>query len=344
MLECNAHSLKNKLLEWKTYIYSIKLQVFCVQEMWANEGFLLKCVNYWGHFKNRNGREGGGICIFIRNDVVGDVLPLADYANGKLEIQGVRIHGNNREYIDVVNVYNSGQIRAVTWVELDHYFKQLVNKSIVVGDFNARHQNWNTRHNRYCSTGHNLVKSTGDNSLMQLTYVNMPTYISNTYGTISTLDLCFLSATLFAKGQISLGEDCGSDHCPIRVRIHISVLRTLYKTRQKWKFTKGKWGEFAGKLGEVTKVPGDENFIDEAYDEIVGNIIRAGEEVFGRAKGEINLKYNNNWWTPECEIAVQARRRAKLRLKKYPTIENAVRDREAQNKAKEVIKKTKEEK
>ena len=57
--------------------------------------------------------------------------------------------------------------------------------------------------------------------------------VPNTNGTISTPDLCFLSATLFVKGQISLGEDCRSDHCPTRVRVHISVPRTQYKTRQK---------------------------------------------------------------------------------------------------------------
>ena len=67
----------------------------------------------------------------------------------------------------------------------------------------------------------------------------------------------------------------------------------------------------------------------------MGNIINAGEEVFGRTKGEIKLKYNNNWWTQECEIAVQARR-AKLMLKNYPTIENAARAREAENKAKKL--------
>ena len=68
---------------------------------------------------------------------------------------------------------------------------------------------------------------------MQLMYVNMPTYIINTNRVISTLDLCFLLATLFAKGQFSLVEECESDHCTIRVRIHISVFRTQYKTRQK---------------------------------------------------------------------------------------------------------------
>ena len=35
----------------------------------------------------------GGICTFIRNDVVGDMLPLTEYANGKLKIQGIRLHG-----------------------------------------------------------------------------------------------------------------------------------------------------------------------------------------------------------------------------------------------------------
>ena len=119
---------------------------------------------------------------------------------------------------------------SISMHEFDHCFKQLGNKFIVVGDFNTHHQNWSTRHNRYCNTVYNLVRATEDNSLMQLTYVNMLTYISNTNGTISTLDLCFILAKLFAKGQITRGEDCGSDRCSIRGRINISIQESSIST------------------------------------------------------------------------------------------------------------------
>ena len=185
-------------------------------------------VNYKGHFTNRVGREGEGICMLVRNDVPHDVLALTPYGNGKLDIQAVKIYKNNMEIMVVASIYNAGG--TVTLHEFNFYFSQLGNKGVIVGDFNAHHRNWNTRHNRYCSTGQNLARAIAENHFSQLTYVNMPTFISSTNGTISTLDLCFLSAQLFDRGQIELGEDCRSDHCPIKVKISISESSATFRS------------------------------------------------------------------------------------------------------------------
>ena len=123
--------------------------------------------------------------MLVRNDVSNDIHQLTGYGNGRLDIQALKIYWNIGDDIVVVNVYNSGG--TITLHEFNHYFSQCENNCIVVGNFNVHHRNWNTRHNRYCSTGQNLVSATAQNHLNQLTYANMPTYISNTNGTIFTL-------------------------------------------------------------------------------------------------------------------------------------------------------------
>ena len=337
----NSHSLNCKLFEFKKYVYLQKPHIVCIQETWIKEEYQPSLINYRGYFQNREHMGGGGICTFIRNDVMGQTIELTPYNNGRLEIQCMKIMVEQNQYISIMNVYNANQQNQVVYQpEFNHYFNQLEENSILLGDFNAHHHTWNTRHNRPCNTGVNLLNATMQHNLNLLTYQNMPTYISNTNGTVSTIDLCFVSGTIFHKANIALGEDLGSDHAAIHVSIDIKFVETKFKMRGKWKFNRDKWGEFKGKLPEID-VAGME--VQEMHNTIVQNIVRTGEEVFGRTAQDVDLKFNKVWWTQECERAVRERKRLKNIFRRSPTIANGDRMREAANRAKQVMRCAKEE-
>ena len=74
-------------------------------------------------------------------------------------MQAVTIYSKNN-IIDVLNLYNPSQ--NISADEFNHYFKQLNNSKVIVGDFNAHHQMWDTKSPNN-STGSNLISSLIDN-------------------------------------------------------------------------------------------------------------------------------------------------------------------------------------
>jgi hypothetical protein len=112
------------------------------------------------------------------------------------------------------------------------------------------------------------------------------------------------------------------------------------KTRPKWKLANPNWQAFSGALPQITFE--ENSSIEETNSLLVSNIHQAALEVFGKTKGEINLRYNNPYWTAACEQATQARKRAKYKLSKHPTLANAAAMREAEAEARQTLLEAKE--
>ena len=92
---------------------------------------------------------------------------------------------------------------------------------IIIGDFNAHHSNWDTRHPNNV-TGNNLVSSLFLHpSLSLLTPVSLPTYCNAATGYFSTLDLCFVSSHFLSLASVHMERDMGSDHDPLIVTLNM---------------------------------------------------------------------------------------------------------------------------
>jgi ribonuclease HI len=333
----NSRSLNNKLFEFKRYIYSRKPQVVCLQETWLSEPYLPSFINYKTYFRNRVGR-GGGLAILVRNDLISDKIDLQDYVGGRLECQGVKIKTSNTD-LTIVNMYNPNQPIAEN--EFRHYLNQVGNKFVLTGDFNAHHNLWDSRVRRPCTTAVNLTNSMITYDLELLTYQSMPTYIDCRTGVSSTIDLCLTTANIFHMAEIELGEDCGSDHCPIHISLEIVPLENKIKMRQKWKFT-DEWPRYRTALNTEPVV--EQPTAEQTNQCLTDKLFQVSDETFGRTREEINFKYNNTWWTPECERVTRARKGAKAILRARPTVENAAIYRTAANEAKWILKEAKENK
>jgi exonuclease III len=286
----NCHSMSNKLLELKWYIYTQKPHIVCLQETWTNDGYEPSFINYKGYFKNRAGR-GGGLLTLVRNDLVCINSSLTSYPNGKLEIQRTTIKLGNALAVDIANLYNPNQ--TVMTAEFDFYFNQFGSHAILLGDFNAHSPIWDRKAARSCPTARNLWTSLIGHPLQLVTPQSMPTFMDSRTGITSTIDLCFVSPNLFPKASISLGTDCGSDHCPILLQLDYNPSEVRMKTRPKWKLANADWKAFNRALPDIEF--NMDHSLEEANDLFISGIHQAGMEAFGRTSGQINIKYNNVW-------------------------------------------------
>ena len=299
----NSRGLYNKLSEFKVAVYTKKPHLICLQETYIKDNFLPVLVNYQGYFKNRHGR-GGGVAVFVRDDLVVNVnRQLRLYPNGLLEIQLITIRQGNQD-IDIINFYNSGH--TITRLEMQHYIGQLSRRFIMVGDYNAHHPIWSSR-SQINTTGRNLADLILQGTIYLVTNKGMPTYLDSNTGRTSTLDLCFVPMGIQHLTGVTLGDDMGSDHCPLYVTVNVIPTIVTAQVRKRWKFKENKWEDFVQQLPELPDA--DHQDMDHRYKRLTDNMKNTAMQVFGMTSGIRHPKYNKPWWDEECEAAVAERRR-----------------------------------
>ena len=294
-------------------------------------------VNYSSFFKCRTDRAGGGLATLIRNDVNITPKNLAECPNGKLEVQAITVHCKNT-VMDILNIYNPNQ--SISTEEFSFYFDQLDSNKLIVGDFNAHHPLWDTRHPEN-STGSHLTQSLMQNSsLTVLTPVNLNTYFHTALRQFSTLDLCIINSHLIPSSSIQLGPDLGSDHSPIQIELSFSPILCPVKRRSRWIFNNStQWQKFISLLPQYNSPPS--NSLDNSYKSFSDNIIQTASICFKKTKESVTPKFSSPWWNDECNDAIRHRRHCKNLFHRHPTAENLTNLRRAEALAKLVTKKAK---
>ena len=334
----NCHSLYSKLGHFKIRVYSERPHVICLCETWLKDSRLPQFINYTVYYECRKDKAGGGLAILVRNDVNASVLKLQNFPSGKLEVQAVTVYGVRNEKIDILNAYNPNE--NISENEIDFYFKQLSKNKIIIGDFNAHHEMWDSNNVRN-SIGNNLVEALLKNpDLTLLTPKNFETYFHTPGRKFFTLDLCFLSAGMFSQSSIYLGDDLGSDHTPVNININFEPVLTAFKCRPKWKFTNNKdWHKWASALPDPGPI--DNNSALLTYDTFIDNILTAAHSTFQQTKSVISPKYSTPWWTEDCKVAISNKRRKKNIFHRHPTRENLIELHKAEALAKKATKEAK---
>ena len=246
VLSWNCHSLYSKLSHFKIYLYSNRPHIVCLSETWLKDSRLPSFINYSPFFKCRSDRAGGGLAILVRNDVNITPKHIEEYPNGKLEVQAITIHCEGSP-MDIMNIYNPNQ--PISESEFSFYFNQLNSNRLIVGDFNAHHPLWDSRHSEN-STGTNLIQSLIQNpDLSVVTPMNLNTYYHTALRQFSTLDLCITNCELVPLCSVQLGQDLGSDHSPIQTNMNFSPILCLFKRRPRWIFGNStQWQKFVSSL------------------------------------------------------------------------------------------------
>ena len=133
IISFNCRSLYARLSEIKLFIYNRKPHVVCFTETWLFNDVCPKFVNYKSFWRNRQHGRGGGLGTLVRNDIT--VLPCGEIidADNMLEVQRIAIKLSSGS-LDVMNVYNASPQSDTNCFQ--HYFNQLSNNFVIIGDFN----------------------------------------------------------------------------------------------------------------------------------------------------------------------------------------------------------------
>ena len=331
----NCRSLYNKLSQFKFHIYKNKPHIICLTETWLTDAREPQLINYSPYYKHRQTTTGGGLAIFVRNDIMCIPKALEEYEDGKLEIQAITIISKDKS-IDIMNIYNPNE--NVSREEFMFYFDQLSNNNVISGDFNGHHSLWDDRQNEN-TTGKNLADVlTDSNNISLLTPKNFPTHYYVQNNTYSTLDLILCSPNFLHISDISIGEDLDSDHYPVLLEIAIELQVYSGKRRVKWLFEEDQWCSFRSNLPKI------ENYIslEEKYNFMINSIVETGKKVFKLSKEKYNVKFSKPWWNSECERLIKEKHKAKNTFKKHPTMANYDIYKEKEKIAAKIIKTSKE--
>lgn len=183
--------------------------------------------------------------------------------------------------------------------ELFKLVQQMPKPFMIMGDFNAHSEIWG------CSNtdlrGRIVVSMLGEYDL-DLLNDGSPTFLSLSNGSQSAIDLTISSEHCNNVLWEAIGDQHGSDHFPILLKI--SSTRSFLSTPQRWKYSDADWMEYQRRVASVL----DPNTIYTA-DKISEIIFNVALSCIPRTSGKLGGK-RVPWWTNEVAAAIKSRRKA----------------------------------
>lgn len=222
-------SLVNKLDEWKISIKKHNPSVILITESWLNNGINDNIINIDGYslFRlDREGQKGGGICIFIKNEIDGNII-MATLANKYATTEPVQSIWLN------VKIYNTKILIACiyrpkyTSVQANRLMIQTLHTSFtesnpvyIFGDFNYPEINWKDLSlSNPSQNDQDFLEAYGEMNACQL--VDFDTRFRNNQSSLLDLILVNDKKLIFdLKTEPPIGR---SDHTVILCKTHINV-------------------------------------------------------------------------------------------------------------------------
>lgn len=219
ILTWNANCISTKKIELTHFLTTHRIDVALIQETHLKPSNKLYIPNYKCYRRDRNTR-GGGTAILIKQNIQHNVLP--DPNTIQLEANGIEIttkHGK----INIYSVYHPPQnILQISDIEL-----MLSNTAtILAGDFNAKHPNWNSTVNNY--NGNILNTYLNTNNLAVLAPSEPTRYHTNGVGDV--LDIALIK-NLPLNYNINVVDELSSYHQPIIINIGNTNDKDEYTTK-----------------------------------------------------------------------------------------------------------------
>ena len=336
----NCKGLASKLQEVKNLCSVLVPDIFCFTETWLIPSREPHIPNYQGFWQHRPNRVGGGIGIFVNNNLFAERVDLNEYVSGVMECMAIRLYIGNNNWIYVLNVYNPNM--NVTKYEITHYIRQLGTTFLLTGDFNAHSPELDGKfHSASNTTGRAISELLLDDFFVLLNDTNIATYVDYRTGSLSCLDLIFASPNLVPGYSFAREMDVGSDHCPVTVSISLSPMRCLSNNPKRWILKNVDWDKWAKKIPEsyITK-PND---VETMNKEIVDRINHASNMLIKQTSGKKKFRKYTPWWDNDCKDLISKRQKARKLLELHPTEENLKNLRKVTAQAKYYIKKKKKE-
>lgn len=334
ILQWNARSLIANGQEFKKVIEDkeYKPHIICIQETWLKPHLDFVIQGYTSIRRDRQTGNGGGVAIFIKNEVTYRVIELGD----EHELITVEVFLKEQS-IKVINYYNP--CNRLSMEVLEKVMGRGNQKVIWCGDFNAYNTLWGSN-----NTDHNgkIIEEMIDLKSMVCMNDGRATRIDVARGRCSSIDLTLVSEGLAGICMWDTWEDStiGSDHYVISCKIGIDVNEITEDRIGRWKFKMANWEAFK----YISEVKLQEFILNyetedvEMYNEKLCEVLyNTAEEIIGKSK-EMKRKKSVPWWTELCSKAIQDRNKAFKRVRRMHIFDNFIAYKKEQAKVRRVIR------
>ena len=334
----NCRGVRNKKSFLEKIIWEHKPLIIALQEIkLKNDTKFNTHISNYSYIDKRletDGNASGGVGFYIHEDIVYHRIKL------NTNFQAIAIHAYLHKRITLCNIYINPQ-QNFTQTDLEHLTKQLPKPFILTGDFNSHHTVWYDHWTRPDDRGNTVEKFALENDLNFLdedehTYEQFRTD-GNLYK--SHIDLTLITPDLQSDLDWTTYDDKGnSDHIPIHIEINKSY---DFNSFTRWNFKNANWEKYR-QLAVFDKPIQDFTDIQALADYIVETINLAGEKYLGKLKIEKG-KIPKPWWSMECKIATQNKKKAYRKFKRNPNTENHIAYKKTNAIAVRTIRKSKQE-
>src|SRR3989442_647926 len=241
----NARSIKNKMDEFRIFVYQNKPDIIGIVETWLNEDQLdseleIKDYNFLRKDrKNEFQSQGGGIIIYYKSELsMVDII--SDY-NLNIDHIWVKIYMSSSKPISMGYFYRPpDSTEEQEKFLIDMISKYKTRNTIVIGDFNYGDINW--KNNTAGSAGKKFLKVCTELSLCQC--------VKNKTRGNNILDLAMVYEKNFIYKITQMAPLARSDHNVLNILLNV---RVKYKNTfvKCYSYNKANYGILEDKLNEV---------------------------------------------------------------------------------------------
>ena len=308
VMHWNAEGVLNKKTELENTLFSMDIQVCCIQETHLNKDKTFKVRGYQCFRCDRVGRSKGGILTLVRNNIAATQTTMH---MDDSEYQLLNLKLRNKE-LKVVNLYspNDKPLSLDTIPMEDTDF-------LVIGDFNSHSQSWGYDH--MDRRGEEVETWQDDHNLLLINEPeDQPTFYSRRWQSTSTPDLGFCTEDIHKCVTREVGEQLGgSDHRPVYLTLQYNTLQEPSLPR--WNYKKAKWGayrELTDALCSDIRVDGRD--IDKVTKDFNAALLKAAHKCIPRGSRRDYKPY----WNDDLETLQEELSEARREAETHPSQDN----------------------
>ena len=223
IMHVNTQSLKNKIYEISAIMNEEKPDILTLNETFLKDTDSIKFRGYNMIVKNRKTKNGGGVAILVKEDIVYNKIDLGSHKD--TESIGISLQ-NNKKQLYIFTIYSPhGNTDEQIFKDITNL---TTNNIIITGDFNSKNTQW----------GSTKTSKKGEKLMQLLVQYNLNYMVNKKYTFHShcgrykdVIDLILCSDDIINKLTKIKTHNLLSDHCPISTTLR-------YKTMKKPKFQK----------------------------------------------------------------------------------------------------------
>ena len=305
IIQWNCQGYRSKYSDLRRILFLKHPAVMVLQETMLTDQIVPRPPNGYSIYCDySNPLPGKGLATLIRNDIP----HMKHTLRSPLQATAFRV-GLKRQYT-ICNLYIS-PTEIISINEVTSLIDQLPPPTIICGDFNSKHQLWDSMCARSDARSQIIENALLSTSTILLN-TGVPTHFHVQTGSLSAIDLTMCSANVSTDLHWNrMDETFGSDHYPLCID---ETDEEPFVPEMRFMEHRANWGVFE----ECTWMPDlDELLNDSTVDELLNHYNRHLLESANLSIPQSSTKPRPKrvpWWTRECS---EVNRQRKTALRKY---------------------------